>query len=467
MNQLFFKGYGTAYGGNSWFPAYKTQYFYGAVEGILNIGNILFHKDHNKWNTYLFIGMGIDHNITKLNLLDENSNPYTNLINASGFSDANFNTRQGRADIKKRLKAIYDGTYETEAFKKKGIFRLNDDINIHTLFIGGLGVSRKINRRLNISLEHQVQITDNDYLDGIVWRSNVDQTTQNDYQHFTNLRLAINLGSFKNKKEPLYWINPLDAAFSDIADLKRRPIFDPKDTDQDGVIDLLDQEAETPPGAPVDTRGITLDSDNDGIPDHKDAEPFSPPGFQVNDKGIALVPAVQPGMSEDDIKNLVDKRLGVPPGSYDSTGGKGLLSYIDWFLPMIHFKLDEYCIDLKYVPQLASVAHVMKTHPGLKITVHGHTDIRHNNAYNTSLSYNRAKEAIDYLVNTFEIPRERLKLMYGGEESPLGGHAKNYLVNRRVEFRVSSSDDKEMDKPNGPKAGACHKKWDRKKLDTK
>ncbi|HRG67834.1 MAG TPA: OmpA family protein [Saprospiraceae bacterium] len=454
-----FQGYGTQ---NAWFPAYKTQYYYGAIEGILNIGNILFHKDRNKWNSYLILGAGLDHNNTKLDLRDENGNVYTNLISLSEYSDAAFNTRQGRIDIKKKLRGLYDGDYETPAFKKKGIFRLNDKTNIHPIFIVGVGISRKINRRINIALEHQVHFSDNDYLDGIIYRSDVDQTTQNDYQHYTNLRLNINLGKFKKRKEPLYWLNPLDAAFTDIADLKRRPIFDPKDTDQDGVIDLLDQENETPAGAPVDPRGIALDSDNDGIPDHKDAEPFSPPGFQVNEKGIAQVPVVQPGMSEDDVKRIVDNRLGVPPGAFDSTGGKGLLSNIEWFLPMIHFKLDEYCIDLKFVPQLASVAHVMQTHPSLKVTVFGHTDIRHSNAYNKVLSYNRANEAIEYLVNTFNIPRNRFKLMYGGEESPLGGHNKNYQVNRRVEFKISQPDDVEMPKPDGPKAGACHKTWSRK-----
>lgn len=52
--------------------------------------------------------------------------------------------------------------------------------------------------------------------------------------------------------------------------------------------------------------------------------------------------------------------------------------------------------------------------------------------------------------------------MYGGEESPLGGHNKNYQVNRRVEFKISQPDDVEMPKPDGPKAGACHKTWSRK-----
>jgi len=453
--QEVFKGYGTNSGGNAWYPAYRTQYFHGSIQGIVNIGNILFHKDRNVWNWYAFVGLGLDHNITKLDLRDRNGNVYTNLSNRVNFNVDDFNTRKGRSRIKDELAAIYDGEYETEAYKKKGIFRFGDDFNAHILFQGGVGVSRKINRRINIALEHQIGLTDNDYLDGITWRSNVDQTNENDVQHYTNLRLAINLGSFKNKKEPLYWLNPLDAVMQDIADLKKRPIFDPTDSDNDGVIDLLDQDDATPAGAPVDTRGLALDSDGDGIVDYQDAEPFSPPGVKVNEKGIAQV--TPPGVNEGDVRNIIDKRLGIPPGTADGDAGKFLLSNVDWFLPMIHFNLDEYCVLEKYAPQLAGVAHVMNTHPGLKIIVHGHTDIRHSSAYNNVLSYQRASEAIEYLVNIYKIPRERLILNYGGEEHPLGGHKANHMINRRVEFRVAGPNDQDMPKPNGPKAGACHK----------
>jgi OmpA-OmpF porin, OOP family len=452
-----FKGYGTNFNNNAWFPSYRTTYYYGALEGVLNIGNILFHKDRNTWNWYLFLGAGLDHNKTELDLQDANGNYYTNLISSSGYTFDKFNTRKGRSDIKKNLENIYDGTYETEAYKKAGIFRLNDDVNVHLIFIAGMGIARKISNRFNIALEHQVNISDNDYLDGIIWRSNLDQTSRNDVQHFTNLRLAINLGSFKKRKEPLYWLNPLDAAFSDLAELKKRPKFDLKDTDEDGVIDLLDQEPNTPPGSPVDTRGITLDSDNDGIPDYKDTEPFSPPGYQVDNNGVAQMPS-KPSVSEDDLKKMIDQRLGVPPGTFEKTDGRGLLSYIDWFLPMIHFKLDEYCVDVKYAPELASVAYVLRTHPAVNLIVEGHTDIRNSNAYNRVLSYNRAKETIDYLVNTYKIPRSRLILTYGGEENPLGGHARNHSINRRVEFRPATDADKDMPKPEGPNAGECNKK---------
>ncbi len=478
-----FAGYNAA---NPWFFNYKTQYCYGVIEGVLNIGNILFHKDKNKWNWYLFLGTGLDMNRTYHDLRDANGALYRDLVDKVPTST--FNTRQGRLNIKKGLRSIYDGTYETEAYQKKGIFRINDKDNIHVVFIGGVGVSRKITKRFNVSLEHQMHVTDNDYLDGQKYRTKVDQTNQNDMQHYTNLRLAFNLGSFKKRVEPLYWVNPLDPIYNDISELKQRPVFDLSDSDQDGVIDMLDQEQDTPAGSPVDTRGITLDSDNDGMADYKDEEPYSPPGYQVNEKGIAQLP-VQPQITEEEIGRMIDKKvgsMGTPSGpggttiinNNNTTGGttnnpgntggvtnnSGGVVYSgsglsDWFLPMIHFNLDEYCVKSQYLGQLHNVAQVMISHPELSVTAFGHTDVRNSNAYNNVLSYNRAKAAIEYLVTKYNLPRERFKLMYGGEETPLGNN--NYM-NRRVEFRISKPEDVDMGRPEGPEAGDCHKKRMRK-----
>ena len=49
------------------------------------------------------------------------------------------------------------------------------------------------------------------------------------------------------------------------------------DADDDGVVDYLDREPNTPAGTPVDTHGVSLDSDKDGCPDSEDPEPFSTP----------------------------------------------------------------------------------------------------------------------------------------------------------------------------------------------
>lgn len=440
--QEIFQGYGPD---NPWFFAHKTRYGYGAIQGIFNLGNVLFHSPRNKWNINVGAGVGLTSHRTMLDLRDSDGQVYTNLVAESGYTPDNFNERAGRSDIKSSLRDIYDGDYETEGFQKKGIFRLGDDSNIHFLFTGSFGVARKISKKFNIGLEHQVNLSDNDYLDGQKWRTNLDQTNNVDIVHYTNVRLAFNLGNMDDKTEPLYWLNPLDATFGDIAELKKRPILDLTDSDDDGIIDMLDQEPETPAGYPVDTRGVTLDSDNDGISDGDDTEPYSPPGFDIGDDGVAKIPEIDM-LDEADVMRIINENC--PGCKQVAKTGCG-----EWFLPMIHYDLNKYNIKPEFYGQLHHVATVMKQCPEICVVVEGHADSRNSNEYNDVLSYNRAKAAADYLVTNYGIDRSRLKLMYGGENSPLvsGANSENkHYMNRRVEFRLCDGTSRDMGKPAGP-----------------
>jgi outer membrane protein OmpA-like peptidoglycan-associated protein len=214
---------------------------------------------------------------------------------------------------------------------------------------------------------------------------------------------------------------------------------------------MLDEEPESPVGAAVDTRGIVLDSDGDGVADYMDQEPYSPPGYEITENGVALVPEI-PSWSEEDIRNIADQRVAA-----------GISACCrDWFLPMIHFDLDSYCIKPEYYPHLHHVGTVMQDNPDIMVTVRGHTDYRNNNEYNMVLSYNRAKAAIDFMTTKYGLSRDRFKLMYGGEENPLITKKetrklkeKQQYLNRRVEFSVSKNSDYDMPRPEGPEAGHC------------
>lgn len=422
---------------DGWFPAHKTTYGYIAMQGVLNIGNILFHKDRNKWNWYVALGAGLSSHRTMLNLTGSDNLPYSGL--SSILAGSNFDTKSGRKEIVRAIDARYDNTYETESWKKAGIFRLGDETNIHVVFTGSTGVSRRISKRLNLALEHQVIVSDNDMLDGIRFRTALDQTNNNDLSHYTNLRLGINLGNFNKVTEPLYWLNPLDAHMNDLAELKQRPVFDLTDTDGDGVIDMLDQEINSPAGATVDTRGVTLDSDGDGIPDYIDKEPFSKSGYEVDKDGVAKVPCC---ITLDDINKAIDARAGSLKGNDCNNS----------YLPMIHFDLDKATLKPEFYGHLHHVAQVMKMCPDLCITVHGHTDVRSGNAYNNALSYARAENVANYLVSNYGIDRSRIKIMYGGKDMPIVKEKvgeKGHYINRRVEIRVCAPGDQEMSKPEG------------------
>jgi outer membrane protein OmpA-like peptidoglycan-associated protein len=421
------------------------------MQGIVNIGNILFHKPNNKWNWYLGIGAGLSNHTAKLDLLGANGQPYTNLITATNFSLTEFDTKAGRQRIKDKLKSIYDGKYETEGPKKAGIFRVGDETNIHVMFTGSVGVARKISKRFNIGLEHQVMATDNDYLDGIRFLNSVAFTQDVDIAHYTNLRLAFNIGKLDDKSEPLYWVNPLEATMNELAELRARPVLDLTDADSDGVIDMLDQEDNTPSGCTVDTRGIKLDSDNDGIADCLDKEPFSPAGYQIDKSGIAQVKKCESCLTEADVFRMIDSRTPKTQTVTTTTSDCG-----KWFLPMIHFDLDRYNVKPEFYGHLHHVATVLKQCPSACVSVIGHTDVRSPNNYNNLLSYNRAQSAIDYLVSNYGIDRSRLKLMYGGEDAPIVGSSrsdKEHYMNRRVEFRICEPTDNDMGRPEGGSAG--------------
>lgn len=425
---------------NAMYRNFKSTNVYGAVEGILNIGNILFHRERNKWNVYLGLGVGVNNNQTKVNNKDANGNVYN-------WESVTVNPDDKYSDNVKKIKDAvkFDDTYETATKNDRNVGFLFDNGDLHLQFHGSVGVSRKLNRRVNLSLEHKIMVNDFDGWDGFKWRSFEDMTNDSDQGHYTSLRIGINIGSFEKRTEPLYWLNPLDGALNDVAELKQRPKFDLTDSDGDGVIDLIDQEKNSPAGAPVDTRGIVLDSDKDGVPNYMDDEPYSPPGYEVDQKGVAIIPD----------KPVTESRLNEALKNAKS----------DWWLPMIHFDLDKYYIRPEFHPQLKSVAEVMMKHPDLKVVATGNTDVRLGDSYNNMLSYNRAKAAIDYLVSTYNIPRDRFILMYEGKSEPIidnlpASHNINKLtemqqyINRRVEFRIATPEDTEMAAPTGDNAGS-------------
>ncbi len=426
---------------------YETNILAFTAEGILNIGNVLFHNPSNKWNLYTAIGIGVNIPDVGVDLIDANGQLYDFSSVTEGLD---LTTTDGRNDARDNLKNLLDGDFETPGGVEQDVISFGDYKTVIPHLSLSLGLSRKLSKRINLGIEHRVLLSDNDLLDGFEKQNNISTTSSNDIAHYTSIRLAINLGSKEKRVEPLYWVNPLDASFNDLAELKQRPKFDLTDSDGDGVIDMTDQEINTPVGCPVDTRGITMDSDGDGVVDCKDEEPYSPPGYEVNPEGIAQVK--NDYLTEDNVVDLINER------------SAAMASNLNWFLPMIHFDLDKYYVKPEFYGSLHNIASVMRSHPEIKVLVNGFADNRSTSEYNNVLSYNRSSEAIDYMVTTYNIPRNRFVLTYGGEESPIVGDLKDtyntndteefkHYMNRRVEFRVATSTDTEMSRPAGPEAG--------------
>lgn len=345
----------------------------------------------------------------------------------------------------------YTANYENVLIS--GTVPTSGDITKTSAYLGGgAGISYRINPKFNIGLEYSVYSTfgsAGDLLDGEENFSNgSSRTSYKDSYHYPHLTLCFNLGGKDKmtglaKPEPRYWANPLEAVSTAISALEARAIYDPTDTDGDGIINDLDQEDESPAGARVDSKGVTLDSDGDKVPDFKDKEPFSPPGYSVDAMGVANVP--KPNyVTEADVNRIVDAKL---------ANFKLPSSAADWFLPMVNFDLNGYTVKNGEFEKLYQVAQVLKANPSLKLVVTGNTDRTSSEKYNNVLSYNRANAAIAHLVAQYGIDRSRLLLNWSGEATNIIPTDAANVVNRRVEFRVAKATDKEAARPEGPEAG--------------
>jgi OmpA-OmpF porin, OOP family len=313
----------------------------------------------------------------------------------------------------------------------------------------GAGIAYRVSPKFNIGLTHTVHSAFGRTADLLDSDQNVDRsvTTYRDILHIPHLSLNFNIGGKKSAdgmaaSEPLYWANPLAATAQAIADLEARPVYDPTDTDGDGVIDAIDDEDNSPAGAKVNTKGVTLDSDGDKVADYKDKEPFSPPGYAVNADGVAQ--GLPKYTTEKQVNDIVDAKIAAIKFPEPKTN--------DWFFPMVNFNDNSYALRYSEYEKLYQVATVLKQNPGIKVVAVGNTDDRSSEKYNNVLSYNRAKAAIDFIVSNYGIDRSRFILNWAGEGSKLVPVKGSNLANRRVEFRVAKGET-EMGRPEGPEAG--------------
>ena len=305
----------------------------------------------------------------------------------------------------------------------------------------GAGIAFRISNRINFGIEHKAMFvfgSRSDALDGVTTFTSLDDRgTFRDVLNYTSVRLNINLGNLTDKTEPLYWVNPLDGVVNDIARLKDTRVT-LNDSDGDGVIDMMDEEENTPEGAAVNAKGMTLDSDSDGVPDYQDKEPFSPSGYRVDGQGVAQVP--DPTV---EMRRYVDEKLRnfAPPTTGTISAAPSVI-----YLPNIYFPLGGSTVSQQQTGTLASIAQVMKSNPQLRFAVIGHTDEKGNEDPNLLLSYKRANAVIGLLVDKFKISRNQLVLQYKGEaELLLPGSTE---INRRVEFKLATNET-DMPAPSG------------------
>ncbi len=186
----------------------------------------------------------------------------------------------------------------------------------------------------------------------------------------------------------------------------------PVDSDRDGVCDGVDQCANTPTGARVDEKGCPMDSDGDGVPDGIDICPNTPAGARVDKDGCPIE------ITRREMEMLE----------------KGAITARD-----IYFDTGKSTIKPESEATLRELCAIFQQWPTLQIEVGGHTDSQGSNAFNQTLSEERAAAVGEWArANCPNLNSANFSSKGYGETKPVAKNstAAGRAQNRRVEFKV-------------------------------
>ena len=214
--------------------------------------------------------------------------------------------------------------------------------------------------------------------------------------------LTVYLG--KNEKHADWVIdneNEIEELRQKITDIENKML----DTDKDGVADYLDEEANTPAGAMVDTKGKSVDKNNNNVADETEAYILKNYAGNTGDGSIIY--------NNDLIKSLIN-------GGYVAV-------YFDYN---------------KSTPTNVStegtdfILTYLRNNPSASVDIIGHADELGRSEYNDKLSAARANNVKNTLVKA-NIDSSRLNIVGAGEDNSVdkNSDAARKLV-RRVTFIV-------------------------------
>jgi outer membrane protein OmpA-like peptidoglycan-associated protein len=358
------------------------------LQGVFSLNNIRFHKAKTGVNIYALGGIGITWYETNINALN-GSTPY----------DFNSITTpqeyRNRKDIKDQIRDLMDDSYETPA-ESYGNARMKLFGNTaRPSATVGVGVAFKVSKRVNIAIEDRFTFVTDDLLDGQRWQEHAfgDAVLTRNFDSYNFLSVGLNVNLGAKSVEPLYWLNPLDFAYSELNAPRRmkmpKPVLD--DADGDGVTDQFDNEPNTPAGAPVDTHGVSKDTDGDGVPDYKDKQLITPTECQpVDADGVGKCP------DPECCKDMV-KRQACAIGD----------------LPSLSFKSKSAAISKDAEAVLATVADRMRNNPTCKVVVTGYGE---PNKSSQQLSWDRVNAVINHMVDKQGISIDRFIFRFGQAE---------------------------------------------------
>jgi OmpA-OmpF porin, OOP family len=374
---------------------YRTSMHQLALQGIVTLNNVRFHKAKTGFLLYAIGGIGGMVYETKVDAFDGSGLPYNALFRQI-YNTYQVGEYKNRNKILRDLRAGMDRVYESDAdghqLRRPKLF----DRTFKPTVQAGVGVAFKLSKRFSLGIEEVHTWTNDDLLDGQRWQESslgdASMTRDFDTWHYTNVNLNYSLGA--KSVEPLWWLNPLDFAYNELNSPKHmkmpKPILD--DADGDGVTDQFDNEPNTPAGCPVDTHGVSRDTDGDGVPDCKDKELITPTQCQpVDPDGVGKCP------DPECCKNPVI----APPKC----------NLVD--LPSINFTGGSANLSAEAKALLGSVATNLRGNPECKLIVCGSAA---KSKSGQAAGQKRVDAIVKYLVETQGISADRVIAQYDCSE---------------------------------------------------
>ncbi len=104
------------------------------------------------------------------------------------------------------------------------------------------------------------------------------------------------------------------------------------------------------------------------------------------------------------------------------------------------FSYDDSTLASKYLASVNAQADYLKSHPGARVLLAGHTDERGSREYNVALGERRANTVADILYMA-GVSRQQVRVVSYGKERPANyGHDESsHAQNRRVEFTYEAT----------------------------
>ncbi|MEM6261510.1 MAG: OmpA family protein [Bacteroidota bacterium] len=390
---------------------HRTLYSDHSIQLVASSNNIHFAKSQVKMLLYGFVGGGAIVYQVQQDLLNEGGDVY----DYTSFDAPT--TSDDRGATLDALRDLLDRDYETNFADDPLDGSLFDSASISPTVVIGGGVSFRLSRRIDLNLEYRVSWHNTYFLDGESFSLNNLATTTNDILHHPSVGLSFKIGK---GEESRWWQNPLKQPYQEIQQMRARVNKVSKDTDGDGVLDIVDQDNETPRGQKVTTLGVA---------DTSEARLLTLITGEVSKLNERIT-----NLSDQTDRNLEAIRYELPSTLPIST-----------FPLSVYFDYNSAKLKRTFYPELLKVANYLAENPDQSVEVSGHTDVRGTEPYNTRLAERRADATIAALVRYFDVDQSQLQKRVAGESEPLlplvnkkpypTEDAAHYL-NRRVTFTL-------------------------------